>query len=622
MKTVATIPPSSETGLSEEEYRLLWATSPDAIVIMDEQGTIRYANPATLDVFGYSAARLVGNNIAIVQPERLREAHRRGVRRLLRNGGKKLDGGATETFGLHRQGHEFPIEIAFSHLSEEGGRNVFAAFIRDISDRKKIEDALRHHEAQLAEAQELAQLGSWSWDVPSDSITWSHELLRIAGLPAAPARFADLLELVPPADRAHFNEAVRRSIEDDEPYDMNVRLMRPDRSVRTVHARGQCVRDGAGAVVRMFGTALDITAREKAQAALRDSEERFRATFEKAPIGICELETDGAFERVNPRLCEMLGYSECELLALSAGDLTHPDDIAPTLALVDEVLQGKRKMFEIDKRYIRKDGTIFWAHANSTLLRDASGSPKSFIAVLEDVTSRKLAEEAIQALPAQLLKAQDEERRRIARELHDSTAQDLAVVSMNLGLIEEWMEGRDAWAANLLGDSLAVLAQANRDLRTLAHLLHPPMLDELGLAGALRHYVEGFSQRSGIQVELDSPADLARCSEEIETALFRVVQESLANVHRHSGSNSASVQLVRAGENIELTIADRGHGLPAGLRLDTAEEAGVGVGISGMRQRMRQLGGQLKITSNSAGTRVHAALPFRAREAGSNGSSK
>ena len=149
---------------------------------------------------------------------------------------------------LHRQGYEFPIEIAFSHLSEEEGRNVFAAFIRDISDRKRIEDALRQHEAQLAEAQELAQLGSWSWDVPSDAISWSDELLRISGLPAAPARFADVLELVPPKDRAHFNEEVRRSIEDDEPYDTTVRLTRPDGSVRTVHARGQCVRDGGARI--------------------------------------------------------------------------------------------------------------------------------------------------------------------------------------------------------------------------------------------------------------------------------------------------------------------------------------------------------------------------------------
>ena len=142
------------------------------------------------------------------------------------------------------------------------------------------------------------------------------------------------------------------------------------------------------------------------------------------------------------------------------------------------------------------------------------------------------------------------------------------------------------------------------------------------LTGALRHYVEGFSQRSGIEVELDSRADLERCPEEIETALFRVVQESLANVHRHSGSKCVSVCLIRTGENLELTIADRGRGLPVGLQLDTAEETRVGVGIAGMRQRMRQLGGRLKITSRPEGTTVRAVLPFRAKDTGSDGGSK
>jgi signal transduction histidine kinase len=165
----------------------------------------------------------------------------------------------------------------------------------------------------------------------------------------------------------------------------------------------------------------------------------------------------------------------------------------------------------------------------------------------------------------------------------------------------------------LLADSLAVLAQGNRDLRTLAHLLHPPMLEELGLAGALRHYVEGFSQRSGIRVELECGADLERFSDGIETALFRVVQESLANVHRHSTSSCAFLKLVRAGDNIELTIADRGRGLPPGLLTGTADEARIGIGISGMRQRMRQLKGRLDLSSSAQGTIVHAVLPFCAK---------
>jgi len=613
MKSSTPIKGAPETHLTEQEYRVLWATSTDAVVIMDEQGTIRYANPASLDVFGYAAARLVGNNIAMLQPERLRESHRKGVRRFLETGQRKLNWRATESVGLHRTGGEFPIEIAFSHLSEEAGQNVFAAFIRDISDRKKIENALRQREAQLAEAQQLARLGSWSWEVQTDRVTWSEELLRIVGLSAeqTPASYAHVLELVPPEDRAHLNDEVRRSIEEDALYDMNLRFMRPDGTVRTVHARGQCVRDQSGAVARLYGTALDVTERERAVTALRESEERFRATFEQAPIGICEISPEGDFERVNPRLCEMFGYSADEMLTLNARALTHPDDTPKTVALVAEVLAGNQKMFGTDKRYIRKNGSVLWAHTTSTILRDAHGQPRTFIAVIEDVSARKLAEEALQSLPRRLLKAQDEERRRIARELHDSTVQELAVVALNLGRLEEWMEGRDPWAENLLADSLAVLAQGNRDLRTLAHLLHPPLLEELGLGGALRHYVEGFSHRSGIQVELECSTDLPRCSDEIETALFRIVQESLANIHRHSESKSAFVRLLYAGQNVELTIIDKGRGLPPGLLAGKAVEARVGIGISGMRQRLLQLEGSLQIHSGPGGTTVRAVLPFR-----------
>jgi PAS domain S-box-containing protein len=316
----------------------------------------------------------------------------------------------------------------------------------------------------------------------------------------------------------------------------------------------------------------------------------------------------------------MFGYSAEELLTRNAPALTHPEDLPTTSALVAETLAGKRTTFETDKRYIRKDGSVLWAHAISTILRDhPAGLPRKFIAVIEDVTARKLADQAIESLPARLLEAQDEERRRIARELHDSTAQELAVVAMNLGRLQEWIEGRDPGAENLLADSLAVLAQANRDLRTLAHLLHPPMLEELGLAGALRHYVEGFSQRSGICVELECGDDLERCSDGIETALFRVVQESLANVHRHSTSNCAFLKLARAGDNIELTIADGGRGLPPGLLTGTADGARIGVGISGMRQRVRQLKGRLDLSSNGQGTTVHVILPFCAKEIRANG---
>ena len=490
----------------------------------------------------------------------------------------------------------------------------------NITEQKEGEEALRASEERFRLLTEVTNDAIWDWDLITNELWWNEGFEKLFGFrrDEIEKTIDSWYNRVHPEDRDRVIPDMHRLIaEGGTDWSDEYRFLCKSGRYAYVLDRGHVIRNTAGKAVRMVGGMRDLTERREAEAALAESEERFRATFEQAPIGIAEISTEGAFERVNPKLCEMFGYTPEELLAFSAFEVTHPDDLPTTSVLVAEVLAGQRTTFQIDKRYLRKDGSILWAHAISTLLRDATGRPRTFIAVIEDVTARKLADQALQSLPGRLLKAQDEERRRIARELHDSTAQELAVVAMNLARLEEWIEGREPWAENLLADSLAVLAQGNRDLRTLAHLLHPPMLEELGLAGALRHYVEGFSQRSGIQVELECGPDLERCSEGIETALFRVVQESLANVHRHSTSSSAFLKLVRAGDNIELTIADRGRGLPPGLLTGTADEARIGVGISGMRQRMRQLKGRLDLSSSPEGTTVHAILPFCAKNVSS-----
>jgi PAS domain S-box-containing protein len=492
----------------------------------------------------------------------------------------------------------------------------------NITEQKQIEEALRESEERFRLLTEVTNDAIWDWDLIMNELWWNQGFEKLFGFrrDEVEKTIDSWYNRIHPEDRDRVIPGIHRLIaEAGTDWSDEYRFLCKSGRYAYVLDRGHVVRNAAGKAVRMVGGMRDLTERREAEAALAESEERFRATFEQAPIGIAEVSPEGAFERVNPRLCEMFGYSAEELLKRNARALTHREDLPTTSTLVAEVLAGKRTTFETDKRYIRKDGSVLWAHTISTIIRDPAGGPRTFIAVIEDVTARKLAEQAIENLPARLLKAQDEERRRIARELHDSTAQELAVVAMNLGRLEEWIEGRDPWAENLLADSLAVLAQGNRDLRTLAHLLHPPMLEELGLAGALRHYVEGFSQRSGIRVELEYGEDLERCSEGIETALFRVVQESLANVHRHSTSNCAFIKLARAGDDIELTIADRGRGLPPGLLTRTADEARIGVGISGMRQRVRQLKGQLDLSSDGHGTTVHVVLPFCAKDASSNG---
>ncbi|HEX3820402.1 MAG TPA: histidine kinase [Candidatus Sulfotelmatobacter sp.] len=218
------------------------------------------------------------------------------------------------------------------------------------------------------------------------------------------------------------------------------------------------------------------------------------------------------------------------------------------------------------------------------------------------------ANHGLRELTARLMQLQDEERRRIARELHDSIGQNLAALTMNLTKVGAEIE-RLSQSARTVNDSLTLAEEMHKEIRTVSYLLHPPLLDELGLASALRWYVEGFAERSKIQVDLDIPDDFGRLPQEMETALFRTVQECLTNIHRHSGSPVAAIHLARAAHEIHLKIEDRGAGISP-EKLDEVSSGGTpGVGIRGMRERMRQLGGSLAIQSAERGTIVEARLP-------------
>jgi signal transduction histidine kinase len=215
-------------------------------------------------------------------------------------------------------------------------------------------------------------------------------------------------------------------------------------------------------------------------------------------------------------------------------------------------------------------------------------------------------------LSARLLHLQDEERRRIARELHDSVGQTLAALSMNLAAIGADIE-RLAKTATTISDSTALVNDMSTDIRTISYLLHPPLLDEAGLASALTWYVKGFSERSKIDVDLRIPENFGRLSRDLETAIFRVVQECLTNIHRHSGSPVARIFIAHAEGRVRIEVEDKGNGISAQKRMEImASTTGTpGVGIRGMRERLRQLGGSLEIRSNGEGkgTLVTAYLP-------------
>jgi two-component system, NarL family, sensor kinase len=269
---------------------------------------------------------------------------------------------------------------------------------------------------------------------------------------------------------------------------------------------------------------------------------------------------------------------------------------------------------------LRKDGTEFPMEVS--LARLDNNGDTIYTAIARDITERQRIQEelrrshedlevrveertaALRELACHVVKLEDEERRRIARELHDGTTQSLVALSAELIGLEKALRDPDATVLRKVRYSRELVKQSLDEIRTVSYLLHPPLLDELGLDTALRGYVEGFSTRSEIHVSLHLPPDLGELSRDIQLAIFRVVQESLANVHRHSGSRSASIHLTMTPAQLTLEITDQGCGMPPVLPISRA-----GVGINSMRERIRQLGGRCEIESSGQGTTVRAILP-------------
>ncbi len=220
-------------------------------------------------------------------------------------------------------------------------------------------------------------------------------------------------------------------------------------------------------------------------------------------------------------------------------------------------------------------------------------------------------EEELRDFSRRLYQSQDEERRRIARELHDSTGQKLAVLEMNLSRARGGISMLPDQLEEILLECTCLTRSVSDEIRTLSYILHPPLLDECGLNTAIQHYVSGINQRNVLHVEVEVPQDLGRLSEEAELAIFRIVQASLTNVHLHSGASSAKLKIEQTLDGLVVAVSDEGHGIPDGVLDRSSRTRSVGVGITGMRERVKQLGGYLQIETGRNGTKVKATIPNR-----------
>ena len=297
----------------------------------------------------------------------------------------------------------------------------------------------------------------------------------------------------------------------------------------------------------------------------------------------------------------LYGWASEEVLNRSVHEILRTEFPVPLL----EILETDR--WEGELRHTTKYGYQITVSSRWTTLRDRNGKSEGWLEINTDITARKRAEESARRLSGRILSLQDDERRRIARGLHDSLGQYLAALKMNLDVFRTSKNDQ----AKLASDCAEIVDKCLNETRTISHLLHPPLLDEAGFDSAARWYVDGFSQRSGIKVNLNLPQKLSRMHRDVEVALFRAVQECLTNVHRHSGSSVVDVRLSLSAKQIRLEIKDDGRGIPQErLRSLNQGAADAGVGLAGMRERIRELGGSLEIRSERAGVTVIVRIPI------------
>ena len=372
----------------------------------------------------------------------------------------------------------------------------------------------------------------------------------------------------------------------------------------------------------MLSLAHDMTARKLREEALYASEERFRTLVQNIDAAIVLFSSEGRIQFANQAAERIFGITEEEargklsnevpLVLLDARENEIPFASRP----VPRVLATGRPVHNAVLGWRRVGSSeVSWLVGNAVPQYSKDGKLNGVIVSLVDITEQKKSEEKLRRLSSRLLQLQDEERRRLGRDLHDSLAQLVLAVNLRLAQVTRSSPKLENAGRQLLSEARETLQEMSRQIRTLSYLLHPPLLDELGLASAIREYAKGFSDRSGIRLNVEIQEDFQRLSQEAETALFRIVQESLTNIQKHSGSPTASLRLAGEPSAVNLEVRDSGRGMPA-VPDRKAEQSGArfGVGILGMRERLTQLGGELQIESNGSGTTVRARIPLPVEE--------
>jgi PAS domain S-box-containing protein len=608
---------------SEQKFRSLAEVAPCSIFIHDGQHLL-YVNRATCEITGFSREELLSRTIwELLHPDSIAPVRDRIQRR---NGGQPVPTRFEERI-LCKDGSARWIDFNGGLIQYEGKPAVICVAL-DRTERRLMDEQLRLSQERVRLASESAGISSWEWDIRANKVIWSPEVYRIFGLPdqsTSGMSFDQFLGRIHNEDRHRVRRAIETAVSEHSDFSAEFRFERDNGQIGWAYSRAKIFFDADGQPERMVGVGIDITADKVAEAALRESEERFRITFNQAAVGMCQVAPDGTLLMVNHKMTEILGYSKEDLIGRKFHEFTFADDLGHNVEKLDAMLSGEIATYSLEKRYLRPDGTQPWANVTASLVRDENGDPKYIITVVEDITERRRAAEALRT--SERLAATGRLAASIAHEINNP----LEAVTNLLYLLEQnkSLDDNARGFAKLAQEEVNRVAHIAR--QTLGFYRDSSRVEAVQVSRLVDEVVALFAAKirtSEVEVvkELEADAPIDAFAGELRQVFSNLVANALDAVGRKGKLririNPARSLRSRGQRGIRVTIADNGPGISREVVerifepfFTTKGAKGTGLGLWVTRGIIEKHGGVIRVWSSTrqgkSGTAFSVFLPLK-----------